>query len=248
MDQESKLPETTTQTLDEFVAAAQKVIGANLSAIVLYGSAAEGRLRATSDVNLLVVLTAWNPAELDALAEPLRNAHAAIGLSASFVLVAELSQVMDAFAVKYGDILRRRRLLCGNDPFAGLAISRAQSITRLRQVLLNLLLRLRERYLSTRLREEQAAKVVAHTAGPLRAAAASLLALEGRPAFTPKAALEHVAAGMPGEGWQEVLANLSRVREGQGLAPGVAPATVLRLLELVGAMREQAGRLGEGRP
>jgi predicted nucleotidyltransferase len=243
MDQDLKLPETTARTLQEFVDTAQKVIGSDLGAIVLYGSAAEGRLRATSDVNVLVVLAAWNPAQLDALAEPLRNAHAAIALSATFVLSSELPLVMQAFAVKYADILRRRRLLCGTDPFVGLAISRAEEIMRLRQVLLNLLLRMRERYLSTRLREEQAAKVLAQMAGPLRAAAATLLALAGSPAFSPKAALEHVAAGLPGEGWQDVLANLSRVREGQALDKGVAPANLLRLVELAGAMHEQARKL-----
>jgi predicted nucleotidyltransferase len=248
MDQDLKLPEATAETLGEFVDSARTIIGSDLEALVLYGSAAEGRLRATSDVNLLVVLSAWHPAQLDALAEPLRNAHAAIALSATFVLKSELPQVMAAFAVKYADILQRRRVLYGADPFAGLAIARPDEIYRLRQVLLNLLLRLRERYLSSRLREEQAAKVLAQMAGPLRAAAATLLLLEGRPAFSPKAALEHVAASMTGDGWQEVLANLSRAREGQALGKGAAPATLLRLVELAGAMHAQARALAEGRP
>jgi predicted nucleotidyltransferase len=243
MDQDPKLPDSIAKTLQEFVDTAQTMIGPDLAAIVLYGSAAEGRLRATSDVNVLVVLSAWTPARLDALSEPLRNAHAAIALSATFVLATELPAVMDAFAVKYADILRRRRLLFGKDPFVGLTVSRAAELTRLRQVLLNQLLRLRERYLFVRLREEQAGHVIAQMAGPLRAAAATLLDLGGKPAASPKAALEAVAAALPGEGWTALLATLSRAREEQPLDKGVAPAALLKLVELAGAMYQQAAAL-----
>jgi predicted nucleotidyltransferase len=243
MAEDTKLPENIDKLLQEFVAAAQKIIGSDLQSLVLYGSAAEGRLRATSDVNLLVVLSAWNPGRLDALAEPLRNAQAAIGLSATFVLRAELPTVMQAFAVKYADILRRRRVLCGTDPFAGLTVSRTEQINRLRQMLLNLLLRMRERYLFTRLREEQVARVLAQLSGPLRAAAAMLLELSGKPVVSPKVALESVAVAMPGDGWQDVVAVLSRVRDGRPLDKGVAPATLLRLLELAAAMHEQVCKL-----
>ena len=243
MDQDAKLPDNTAKTLQELVATAEKTVGTDLHSIVLYGSAAEGRLRATSDVNVLVVLSAWNPAKLDALADPLRNAHAAIALSASFVLLAELPAAMEAFAVKYSDILRRHRMLCGPDPFTGLSVSRPAELNRLRQVLLNLLLRMRERYLATRLREEQTTNVLAQMAGPLRAAAAALLELEGKPAASPKAALEAVAAAVPGPAWPDVLGVLSRVREGHALDKGVAPATLLRLVDLAAAMHERARKL-----
>jgi predicted nucleotidyltransferase len=234
------LPETVAKTLQEFARAAEEAIGPDLQSLVLHGSAAEGRLRATSDVNLLVVLSAWNVEKLDALSEPLRNAHAAIALTASFVLTSELPLAMEAFAVKYGDMLRKRRVLFGPDPFAGLTVSRAEEVARLRQTLLNLLLRLRERYLSTRLREEQTAKVLAHMAGPLRAAAAMLLELSGRPAASPKAALEAFAASLPGEGWKNVVATISRVREGGSLEKGAGPATLRRLVDLATAMHERS--------
>jgi predicted nucleotidyltransferase len=243
MDQDAKLPEATAKTLEEFVATAHKLMGTDLHSIVLFGSAAEGRMRATSDVNVLVVLKAWVPAKLDALTDPLRNAHAAILLSASFVLLAELPAAMEAFAVKYADIVRRHRVLCGTDPFVGLAVARPAEINRLRQVLLNLLLRMRERYLFTRLREEQTSSQLAQVAGPLRAAAAALLELEGTAAPSPKAALESVAGAMPGQGWPEAMATLSRVREGQSLDKGVAPATLLRLVDLAAAMHERARKL-----
>jgi hypothetical protein len=143
---------------------------------------------------------------------------------------------MDAFAVKFSDILRRRRVLCGSDPFTGLSVSRAAEINRLRQVILNLLLRMRERYLATSMREEQTARVLAEVAGPLRASAATLLELSGKGVTSPKAALQAFAGELPGDGWREVLATLSQVREGQPLGKGVAPATLLRLIELASVM------------
>ncbi len=42
--------------LDAVVDAARRAFGDDLRSIVLFGSAAEGRLRATSDVNLMLVL------------------------------------------------------------------------------------------------------------------------------------------------------------------------------------------------
>jgi predicted nucleotidyltransferase len=240
---QSQLPEIVAKNLQQFVSAAKESLGPDLCSIVLYGSAAEGRLRATSDVNLLLVLAAWNPARLDAIREPLRNAHAAIALSAMFVVEGELPAVAEAFAVKFADIMHRRRILSGSDPFAGLSISRPAEITRLRQVLLNLLMRMRERYLSVSLREEQAARVLAQVSGPLRASAAALLELSGKPASSPKAALETVAAGVPGSGWKEALSALSQVREGQALPKGVAPETLLRLIDLTAALCKQVQKL-----
>ena len=86
MEQESaSLPENIAKNLQEFVDLAQKTLGPDLRAMVLFGSAAEGRLCATSDVNVLVVLANWTPAKLDALRDPLRNVRAAIDLSPMFV-------------------------------------------------------------------------------------------------------------------------------------------------------------------
>jgi hypothetical protein len=71
-----------------------------------------------------------------------------------FLLATEVPAAMEAFAAKFADVLRRRRVLFGDDPFAGRTIPRAAEIARLRQVLLNLILRLRAAYVSDGDREE----------------------------------------------------------------------------------------------
>ena len=112
-----------------------------------------------------------------------------------FLLREEVEPATQAFAQKFADVLRRRRVLYGADPFAGVAIPRAALIARLAQVLLNLTLRLRAVYVERSLREEQVARAIADAAGPLRTCAASILELEGRPA--PLAARGPASAAPP---------------------------------------------------
>jgi len=207
--------------------------------VVLFGSAAEGRLRATSDVNVLLVLSAWDDAKADALREPLRTAQAAIRLSPMFVLAGELERAAQAFPVKFADIQRRRRVLSGSDPFSRDLVPREAEIAHLKQVLLNLVLRLRERYVMVSLREEQAVRALADAAGPLRSGAASILELEGKPAASPKEALAIVSGQVEGE-WGEVLTHVSAAREGTPFPPGAAAASLRKLVALAGGLLARA--------
>ena len=56
-------------------------------------------MRAASDVNVLVLLSDSHREKADQLREPMRTAHAAIRLSAMFLLEAELPAAIEAFAV-----------------------------------------------------------------------------------------------------------------------------------------------------
>jgi predicted nucleotidyltransferase len=238
------LPREVSQGLAEFVESAKSALGPDLASIVLFGSAAEGRLRATSDVNLILVLQRFDTARIDALREPLRGAKALIGLECMLILESEIGAAAEAFAVKFSDIRERHRLLWGRDPFAELKPSRIAMLARLRQILLNFILRSRERYALVSLREEQLAAPVAEAAGPLRSAAALILALEGKSAPSPKAALEALAGELDAARFNEVLANLSRARDEAALPPGVARPTLLALIDLAHALRLRAEKLG----
>ena len=181
--------ERTDRVLSDLVSAARVSLGETLDAIVLYGSAAEGRLRASSDVNVIFVLARFEPARVDALGDSVRLAQAAIRLAPMFLLREEIPGAAAAFSVKFADIVRRHRVLFRGDPFAALAIPRDRLIARLVQVLLNLRLRLRAAYVTQSLFEDHLVRVIANTAGPLRSAAATLLELEGQPRIAPREAL-----------------------------------------------------------
>lgn len=233
------LPEEIQRHLDVFVAAAQTAFGDDLAAAVLFGSAADGQLRATSDVNLLLLLKRFTPASADALRGPLRMAHAAIDLQVMFLLESELTQAADAFAVKFADIIARHRVLLGNDPFASLHTSRDAVLRRLRQVLLNQQVRMRERYMLLSLNEEQLAGAIADAAGPLRSAAASLAQLDGRP-LSGKQALEAFVDQLGDPALHAALQAMSTARETARLAPGQALPAFTSLMAITERLREHA--------
>lgn len=239
----SNLPLDVEQSLETFVEAAKTAFGDDLKSVVLFGSAASGDLRATSDVNLLLVLQRFTQDGADRLREPLRLAHATVQLNAMFLLEDEVTDAVEAFAVKFSDIVFRHRVLFGADPFAGVSASRESLKRRTGQVLLNLQLRLRERYIALSLREEQLAHLIADAAPPLRSAAAAILHLEGQNEPTSKLALEHIVREAGAADLEPALRHMSEARESGKLAPGVAIPTLMDLLRLTQLLRERAARL-----
>ena len=239
-----ELPAKVESVLTDFVNSAKKAFEDDLRSIVLYGSGAEGKLRPASDVNVIVLLSRFDQNKADQLREPLRLAEAAIKLKAMFLLEEEVQPASQAFAVKFTDIRRRRRVLYGDDPFTVVSVSREDSIFRLKQTLLNLILRLRESYITRGLREEQLVATIADTAGPLRSCAAILLELEGGNAPSAKDALQQISSSLPGaEKRNEELQLVSEARQRQNLPPGVAALTLFHLIELARLMWMRAAAL-----
>src|SRR6478672_3011262 len=225
----ARLPEAARTTLGEFTAAAQQAFTDDLLSVVLFGSAAEGRLRATSDVNVVLVLRRVDPKKLEAIGATYRFAHAAIRLSAMFILEGEIGVAKDAFAVKFADIIARHEVLYGPDPFVGLTVSREAALRRVLQVLVNLQLRLRERYALSSAYDEQLARAAADAVGPLRASAAVLLWLESGARVAPRDALRQIADET---GSTSALAAVSEARE-SGNVPSIgAAATLVGAIEL----------------
>ena len=240
----SDLPEAVSLALAAFIEAARQAFGADLRSIVLYGSAVEGRLRPTSDVNLLIVLAAFDPLKANALRGPFSLAEAAIRLNAMLLLESEVRPAVESFAQKFSDILRRRRVLHGPDPFAGAVIPRAAVITRSKQVLLNMALRLRAAYLERGSTPERISTLIAEFAAPLRSCAATLLELEGEPLAPPREALQKVVSSLGEPGWDEVLAHVSEARQRELVSPQVADATLLRMIDLAGRLHARVNALG----
>jgi predicted nucleotidyltransferase len=231
------------QLLSDLAEAAKNCFQEELKSIILFGSGAEGRLRMTSDLNLLFVLRKFEKGRVDAFRESLRVAQVAGHAWVMFVLETELPLAAEAFAVKFDDIGRRHRVLYGDDVIGSLVISRAAKIQRLRQVLLNLLLRLRERYAAVSLREEQLAGVIADAAGPLRSAAATLLELGGRKVASPKAALDEIAQSMQDANATPVANYLTEARQTHALPAGAAGPVMFQLMAIAEALRSRAERL-----
>jgi len=232
------LPAHVRSVLVDFIDDAKIAFAANLTSVVLFGSAAEGRLRATSDVNLMLILSEINFAQVNEICEKLRFAHAAVQLNVMFLTESEIPLAAEAFAVKFTDVLHRHRILFGADVFKSLSIPRDATLFRLRQVIINLKLRLREKYALQSLREEQLVELVAESSAPIRACAATILLLQERPASSPKEALQKLLPELRRKDWSEVLKNISKAREERVLNAGEAASTLLGLLEILQALQE----------
>jgi predicted nucleotidyltransferase len=223
--------------LQELVTALVRAAGAQLDSVILFGSGAEGRLRSTSDLNLLVVADGLTLERLDAIRLAFLAGRAAAGLTVMFVGKAELPRAMESFAVKFTDIKARHRVLYGNSPLESVAISREATVRRVRQVLLNLTLRLREQYVIEVEHEERLARSVADVTGPIRASAATLIALQDGRTLAPKPALEELVAGNE---WSECLAGISAVHRGDSLPPGETRRLYGDVLRLLVALDKRA--------
>jgi len=224
------------RVLASFTEAAKGAFGEDLRSVVLFGSAAEDRLRPVSDVNVLVVLRSFDAARAESLRDELRLARAAVALRPMFVLAAELPAATELFGVKFGDLARRHRVVHGDDPFDGVAVARAARVTSLRRSLLNLSMRLRERVASAA--DDERAAVIAEFAPGVRAAAAEWLALRDGSAPSPREALLQTAKELGGPADADALALLSTAREGGDVPADRARDVLLRLAALVGKMTD----------
>ena len=237
------VPETVREVINALVESARGAFGDHLSSVVLYGSAAEGRMRATSDVNLLFVLSAFDAERANVFREPYRVAQAAANVIAMFVLQSEIDAAAGEFAQKFADIKRRHVVLHGSDPLASIEIPRDALVKRVQQVLLNVTMRLRETYVERSLREEQCAMSVAGVTGLLRTSAAAMLELEGHGVLAPKEALERMIGEIDGGRFRDLIPHLSEAREQRALPAGRAAEILFDTLELARALFARARSL-----
>jgi hypothetical protein len=237
------LPQPVALGLSSFVGLARGIYGTTLKSVILYGSGAEGKLRPVSDVNIILVLSSFEPAHAVLIRAPYAAAQAAIRLTAMFLLEDEVAQAIVSFGQKFSDVHRRHRVLFGDDPFATATVPRAAVLFRTKQVLLNLILRLREGYVEQGSTPERLATLIAGASGPLRSCAATLCELEGKPPISPKEALINFVAGFTDGGWEEILAHISDARENRSLAVAAADQTLLRMIELAARLRARTAAL-----
>jgi predicted nucleotidyltransferase len=236
------LPAPVATVLTMFLVSAREALSSDLVSAVLFGSAADGRLAPTSDVNLLLVLRSFAPDRIGRMRDALLNAEAAIKLRVMFLQESEVTSAAELFGQKFADILRRHRTIFGKDVLATLKVPRHAEIFRLKQILLNFVLRLRDAYSARAHRPEQAARILADALGPLRAACATLLELEGDASDPDStAAFVSIAASFGTEGRETAMRVLAA--HGGGPIGADGEAAVFGLLTLATHVATRAERL-----
>lgn len=137
--------ERTHPEVDAFLAALDQVYPGD-ARVALYGSWARGDQFEASDLNLLVVVPALDPARLARLGPALRRFAEATGGPPLLVAAPEWLRAADGFPVEITDIRLAHRVLRGPDPVAGLEVSPADLRRALERELRGKLLRLRLEY------------------------------------------------------------------------------------------------------
>jgi predicted nucleotidyltransferase len=227
------------QTLTDVVNSARAAFGEALVAAVVFGSAANGQLRVTSDVNLMLVLTRFNPQQANEVRESVRLARALVDMHVMFIVQDELPVALKSFPVKFSDIISRHKLLFGVNPFENSTIPIADLISHTKQALLNFQLRTREQYVLVSLREEQLVNLIADSAAPLRSCAAALRQIRGESYLNSKEALEQFVSNLQRVDFKSALNTMSQAREQGFLPAGNATKAILALLDLSHVLYEQ---------
>ena len=132
-------------TLEELVDQLKKVYGAQLNAVVLYGSAAAGEhIPKRSDYNVLVVVDELTMDHMRTGAAVAR-AWGESGNPPPLTLTrAEWRGSADIFPMEYADILERHRVLYGAPPFDGVKVDRAHLRLQVEHEAMGKLLKLRQ--------------------------------------------------------------------------------------------------------
>jgi hypothetical protein len=199
------------------------VFAERLLALVLYGSHASRDAQGAGEepVETMALVERLDLADLEACAR-LHGPWRRSGLATPLVLtVGDFERSLDAFPLELGAIMTRHEVIVGSDPFAGLSV-RADDLRRACEVQARShVLHLREGFIEAGGDPAAIGRLVARSAGALRALLANIAALDGQPA-DGIGALAHGAAlltGAPAGVLAEVLA----------LATGAPAADAARL-------------------
>ncbi len=142
-------------TAEQFTEELKNLLGENLLSVVLYGSRAAGdHLEDYSDTNLMALLKKLEVQELlkisKAVATWLKQ-----GNPPPLLLTADhLSKYAEVFPIEISDIQENHRALYGQDPFAGLGLTRGGLKQELEHELQGKLLQLKTRFMLTQGKEK----------------------------------------------------------------------------------------------
>jgi predicted nucleotidyltransferase len=174
------LPPATHPPLQALADGLQRVEGANLSALVVYGSAVRGGYEpGQSDIDVIVVLNDTGLPHLRAISEPLILARFGARVEAMLLKRDNIARAVDVFPLLYDDIRQRHVLVCGTDPFLDLVIHDTHRRLRIEQELREARIRMRRAVVDALGSEAGVTGAVARKVKQIRSPLHALLLLKG---------------------------------------------------------------------
>ena len=147
--------------IQELLQRLEQAAGANLTAVVLYGSAADQEFREEhSDLNVLCLLQSLDAGELKKL-QPVglwwwRKGHP----TPLLFTLRELQESADIFAIELLDMKQRHRMLLGDDFLQGFDVPMALHRLQVERELRTSVIRLRQAFLRSRGRRAELAELM----------------------------------------------------------------------------------------
>ena len=184
------------RALEMFTRDVHDLYGADLLAVVLYGSAATGEhVAGASDINLAVVVRQVTSALLRKASGRIRAWHRQ-GLATPLFFDPEtIQRSLDVFPIEFLDMQERHRMLWGPDLLTPLRIGRGNLRLQCEQELRGKLLRLRQAYVESAGSPEHLRRVLLMAAGSLLVLLRTLLRLAGADPGGPAEAVLGRAGG-----------------------------------------------------
>jgi hypothetical protein len=217
------------QTPERFVEKASAALGADLKAVILYGSAAVAPDRA-KDVNLFFVVARADADTLRRLAVPVRDWTDAGHPAPVVVAEDEVRRSFDVFPMEFSDMKERHRILHGTaDWLSRIAVRPAHLRHQLEFELRSKLVLLRQAWLSSTGRRAHDEALLGRAVAPAGALFRAALRLLGAPAppTLPEAARSLEAhAPVDAAAWDTVW----RLRHGEKVAGETVSHLFPRLL------------------
>ncbi|HET9424251.1 MAG TPA: nucleotidyltransferase domain-containing protein [Gemmatimonadaceae bacterium] len=228
-------------TLDELVTQLKSAFGGDLTAVVLYGSAAGGEHNPKrSDQNVLVVVKQVPIAAAKAIAATSR-AWADAGNPPPLVFTdAEWKSSSDVFPMEYADILDRHRVLHGASPFDGISVRSEDLRLQLENEAMGKLLHLRQAMLATAADDKKLVELMGATASAIMVIFRAVCRLHGeKPAPDNARLVEQVArlAQLDPEPFQRAV----KVARGEAAVPKAEALTTT--IGYVGGLERLVGHL-----
>jgi predicted nucleotidyltransferase len=142
------LPLEYEKAVDKLCKQLPAVLGDNLFSCVLYGSAVRGNVvPSVSDINILIVLNESTPEAHMAIADCIEGN---VRIDPFIITRKGMERSFKVFAIKFRSIKRHYKVLCGEDPITGFAVTDNAVKFLCEQALRNLRLRSVHNYLCNR--------------------------------------------------------------------------------------------------
>ena len=210
-------------TLDDLVAQLLKVYGDELTAVVLYGSAAAGEHFAKrSDYNVLVIVRGLSLDRLRTEAAVARAWRGAGNPPPLTLTLDEWRRSADVFPMEYADILERHRVLHGTPPFDGIRVDREHLRLQVEHEAMGTLIQFRQGVLASGGDVKQQIELLANSLSTVMVIFRAVVRLHGAVPATDYAALTADVAGRAALDPAPFVRVIEHVRGSARLATGTA--------------------------